>query len=118
VLEHYKFKETFIRGNKKVFISFLPREVIENVARQEGFTQSQIDNAFEDVGLKMRFSDVREYFATYMTKHLNPAEIDFLQGRVSGSVFMRNYFNPALIGDLKERVFKGIQEITQGANKA
>jgi len=26
-------------------------------------------------------------------------------------VFMRNYFNPALIGDLKERVFKGLAEI-------
>ena len=46
-----------------------------------------------------------------MTKYLNPAEIDFLQGRVSASVFMRNYFNPALIEDLKERVFKGISEL-------
>jgi len=49
------------------------------------------------------------------TRYINPAEIDFLQGRVSGSVFMRNYFNPALISDLKERVFKGIQEIAQKA---
>ena len=45
-----------------------------------------------------------------MTKYLSQPEIDFLQGSVSGSVFMRNYFNPALIGDLKERVFKGIAD--------
>ena len=31
--------------------------------------------------------------------------------RVSGSVFMRNYFNPALIGDLKDRVLKGIARL-------
>jgi intergrase/recombinase len=59
----------------------------------------------------MRFGDLREYYATVMTKWLNQSEIDFLQGRISGSVFMRNYFNPALIGDLKERVFKGLTEI-------
>jgi hypothetical protein len=46
-----------------------------------------------------------------MTRWLNPAEIDFLQGRVSGTVFMRNYFNPALITDLRERVFRGLGEI-------
>lgn len=46
-----------------------------------------------------------------MTKLLNPAEIDYLQRRVNANVFMRNYFNPALIEDLKERDFKGIFEL-------
>jgi len=32
-------------------------------------------------------------------------------GRVSANIFMANYFNPALIGDLKERIFKAIAEI-------
>jgi intergrase/recombinase len=59
----------------------------------------------------MRFGDLREYYATVMTKWLNQSEIDFLQGRISGSVFMRNYFNPALISDLKDRVFRGLAEI-------
>jgi len=51
-----------------------------------------------------------------MTRFLNPAEIDFLQGRVSASVFMRNYFNPALIKDLKKRVFQGISELIKFPN--
>ena len=46
-----------------------------------------------------------------MTKFLNPAEIDFLQGRIGASVFMRNYFNPALIENLQDRTFKGIYEL-------
>ena len=47
----------------------------------------------------------------FMTKYLRPSKIDFLHGRVSSSIFMRNYFNPALINDLKERVFKAINDI-------
>jgi hypothetical protein len=46
-----------------------------------------------------------------MTKYLNQSEIDFLHGRVGTSVFMQNYFNPAWISDLKQRVFQGIAEI-------
>ena len=61
-------------------------------------------------GFNMRFSDSREYYATFMTKFLNPAEIDFLQGRLSTSVFMKNYSNPVLIKDLRRRVFPGISK--------
>jgi len=43
--------------------------------------------------------------------YLTQPEIDFLHGRTSASIFMQNYFNPALISDLKERVFKAIEEI-------
>ena len=46
-----------------------------------------------------------------MTKFLNPTEIDFLKGRISVRVIMRNYFNPGLIESLKKRVFKGINEM-------
>ena len=62
----------------------------------------------------LQFSvDARAYFATHMTKWLNASEIDFLQGRVSASVFMKHYFNPAIIIDLKERTFKAIDELTR-----
>jgi hypothetical protein len=46
-----------------------------------------------------------------MTKYLNASEIDFLHGRIGVSTFMMNYYNPLWIGDLKQRVFKGIAEI-------
>jgi intergrase/recombinase len=108
VLEHYHFKQLFIRRTKKALISFAPRSLIERISKNDNLTPAQINNRIRRAKLKSRFGDVREYFATFMTKFLNPAEIDFLQGRVSASVFMRNYFNPALVGDLRERVFAGI----------
>ena len=110
-MEHSKFKQDFIRRTKKCFVSFIPRKLIGETSNQEKLTLYQIDNWIKRVGFKSRFSDVREYYATYMTKHLAQPEIDFLQGRVSANVFMRNYFNPALLGDLKERVFNAIEEI-------
>jgi intergrase/recombinase len=111
-LEHYRFKGLFMRRSKKVFVSFIPKRLVEEISKQEKVTFYQINNwVRRDKRIKARFSDIREYYASVMTRWLNLAEIDFLQGRISGSVFMRNYFNPALIGDLKERVFKGLAEI-------
>jgi hypothetical protein len=111
-LEHYRFKSLFMRRSKKVFVTFLPKWLVEEISKQEKLTLYQISNwVRRDKKLKSRFPELREYYATFMTRWLSPAEIDFLQGRVSGSVFMRNYFNPALITDLRERVFKGLTEI-------
>jgi len=112
-LEHFRFKQLFIRRTKKAFISFIPKSFIQRVSNQKNLTTYQISNSIKRNGFKSRFSDVREYYATFMTKWLSQPEIDFLQGRVSANVFMRNYFNPALITDLKERTFKAMNEIRQ-----
>ena len=61
----------------------------------------------------MRFADIRETHATFMTKYLKDNEIDFVHGRVTSNVFMRNYFNPSLISDLKERALQAIDEIQE-----
>jgi len=111
-LEHYRFKHLFIRRTKKVFISYVPKKIVSKISKNEKISAYQIGNWISrNKELNSRFGDIREYWATFMTKFLNPAEIDYLQGRVSASVFMRNYFNPSLIEDLKERVFKGISEL-------
>jgi len=110
-LEHYRFKNLFIRRTKKVFVTFIPKTFVERISNQKQLTRFQIDNWIKRKGFKSRFSDIREYFATYMTKQLSQAEIDFLQGRVCASVFMRNYFTPALIKDLKQRTFKATRKI-------
>jgi len=111
-LEHFRFKKLFIRRTKKAFTSFIPKTFIKKVTKQKKLTRFQIDNWIRrDSKLKSRFGDIREYYATFMTRYLTQPEMDFLQGRVSANVFMRNYFNPALIDDLKERVFRAIKKI-------
>jgi intergrase/recombinase/post-segregation antitoxin (ccd killing protein) len=112
-LEHYKFKDIFLRRSKKVFVSFVPKMLIEKIRLNEPLPNSRyaIEQRIRKRGLPLKFSDVREANATFLTKYLRREEIDFIQGRVSSNVFMEHYFNPSLISDLKERVFKAIAEI-------
>ena len=112
-LEHYKFKEQFIRRSKKAFISFVPKQLVEKIASNDPLPDSRyaIPTRIRKKGLKLRFSDIREAHASFMTKYLRQPEIDFIHGRVTANIFMSNYFNPRFVPDLKARVFKGIAEI-------
>jgi hypothetical protein len=111
-LEHFWFRELFLRRTKKAFVSFVPKELVAKIGKNEPLNLYGVQTAVKRC-LPLRFSDVREAQGTFITKFLKETEIDFIHGRVTGSVFMANYFNPALIGDLKTRVFQGITEIQE-----
>ena len=113
-LEHYKFKTRFIRKSKKAFISFVPRDLVKRVSAHKTISSNAIQKQVQRAELHSRFGDIREAHSSYLTKYLRQAEIDFLHGRVSASVFMKNYFNPSLIVDLQERTFKAIEGISEG----
>jgi len=111
-LEHFRFKETFIRKSKKAFISFVPKSLIERIKYCQPISSKHSVQTFvKKKGLKIRFADIREAHNTLLTKYLNQSEIDFIAGRVSSNIFMSNYYNPKMVSDLKERVFKAIAEI-------
>ena len=106
VLEHFRFKETFLRRTKKAFISFIPKELIEKISDNKPLNVYTVQTRVKRKAGSLKFGDIRELHGSLATKFLNPAEIDFLHGRIAATVFMRNYFNPAWISDLKERTFK------------
>ncbi|MGA3061313.1 MAG: integrase [Candidatus Bathyarchaeia archaeon] len=111
LLEHYKFKLQFLRRTKKAFVSFVPKELIAKICSNNKVLKKQfIKSKVRRKTQRIRFSDIREIHGSLLAKTLGSAEIDFLHGRVSTSVFMRNYFNPAWIVDLKERTFKGTKD--------
>jgi len=116
VLEHYRFKDTFIRRSKKAFISFVSEELIGNISKSKRLSVELLKSRIKRKKLKLRFGDIRELHGTILTKHLRQPEIDFLHGRVSTSVFMRNYFNPAWISDLKDRAQRGANDILTAIN--
>ena len=113
-LEHFKFKDKFLRKSKKAFISFISWPTVKKIT-EDGTPVSldMIRKRVQKKKLPLRFSDIREAHGTLLTKHLKDTEVDFLEGRVANSVFMRNYFNPALITDLQTRALQGINEIQQ-----
>jgi len=114
LLEHYKFKALFLRRTKKAFVSFVPQDLINKIAySKKTYAKQCIKSKVRRKTKRIRFSDIREIHGTLLAKTLGSAEIDFLHGRVSTSVFMRNYFNPAWITDLKERTFKATNNIIE-----
>jgi len=115
-LEHFRFKEIFIRNSKKAFVSFVSQEMVNIIARSQKMTYNSIHCKLKRRKMRLRFADLREYYASIMTKYLSQPEIDFVQGRISTSIFMRNYFNPAWIQDLKIRALKGAEEILAKIN--
>ena len=112
MLEHFRFPKVFLRHTKKAFISIVPCDLVNEVAESPKITQAIIDKPLKRRRIPLRFSDIREYWATSMTRHLSQPEIDFLQGRVGSNTFMQHYFNPTLIHDLKERTLTGIENLT------
>jgi intergrase/recombinase len=119
VLEHFRFKKTFLRRTKKVFISFVPKAIIEAIALSGAIvTKDMIRKKLQRKAIRFRFSDIREFCASRSVKHLHQAEIDFVEGRISASVFMRNYFNPTLITDLKNRAITNANELLESIKTA
>jgi hypothetical protein len=106
VLEHYRFKEIFIRRSKKAYISFVSRELIQKIAQSDRLKMNALTCRVRKKGMKQRFGDIREFQGSLLTRTHTQPEIDFLHGRVSTGVFMTNYFNPAWISDLQSRTLK------------
>jgi len=113
ILEHYKFKEVFLRKNKKALISIVPVDLVNRISGNQTLTLDAVRKRVQKSGLALRFGDVREAHGTYLTKYLKEPEINFLHGRVGTSVFMRNYFNPQIVDDLKARALQGIGDIME-----
>jgi intergrase/recombinase len=112
VLEHFRFKSLFIRRTKKAFMSFASKELINRV-QESGFkpTNDIIQRRLRRREIKLCFPDLREVWASKSVEYLSQPEIDFLQGRVSSSVFMANYFNPTWISSLKKRALKNERKL-------
>jgi len=118
ILQHFKFREIFLRKTKKAFISFVYSDTVGKISENTPLTEDIIHGRLKRRNIPLRFSDIRELHGTLLTKHLRQPEIDFLHGRVSPTVFMRNYFNPTWITDLKARTFRAIREIEKATRNS
>jgi intergrase/recombinase len=110
-LEHFRFGKLFLRGSKNVFLSFIPAQLIEKIAKCKPISETTLKRHLKKNGLKSRLNELRDYFATFMVYNgLIREEADLLQGRIGKSIFMRHYFSPA-IKDLKNRALKAVTQM-------
>jgi intergrase/recombinase len=112
-LEHFKYRQLFLRKTKNTYISFIPRELISQIADNELVSYNAIRKRLLRSRLKCRLDELRDFFGSFMIRHgLIQQEQDLLCGRIPGSVFIRHYWNPSF-KDLRDRTLKAIRQLEQ-----
>lgn len=92
-LEHYKYPQLFLRGCKNVYISAIHRQLLDEISKSGKVSYNSIEKRLKRAGLKMRFKQLRSYYATKMREHgLLSEQIDLIQDRVGKSIFLQHYF--------------------------
>jgi intergrase/recombinase len=109
ILEHFRYKEKFLRGTKNAFISIVPETLIDEIARSQPVSYAAITKKLQRRKIPTRISELRDYYGTFVIGHgLVAQEADLLCGRIPPSIFVKHYFSPA-IRDLKERTLKALE---------
>ncbi|HIE15057.1 TPA: hypothetical protein EYP70_07280 [Candidatus Bathyarchaeota archaeon] len=112
MLQHFKFKDLFLRKSKNCYISFISKDLLNLVLENEPKIMSArtIAKALRKRGYRNPLNDLRKLYATTLKEHLPTELIDLLQGRVSQSIFLRYYYKPTLT-QIKEKTLKAIEPL-------
>ena len=111
ILEHFRYKNQFLRGTKNCYISIMPESLVAEIAKSQRVTYPGLIKRLHRHSIPSRISELRDYFGTFMIKHgLVAQEADLLCGRIPPSIFVRHYFSPA-IKELRERTLKALEEM-------
>jgi len=119
VLEHFRFPQVFFRRCKRAFITVLNDHLLMALEKAAPITYNMLRMYLRRRGMRPCFNVFRKLFATFLRqKGLEAELVDYLQGRVPNTVFMRHYFSPdvrqvvekvrALLPELRELLFNGV----------
>jgi intergrase/recombinase len=110
---HFKYPKDFIRRTKNCFISFIPQDLVAEIASSEKITYEMIRKRLLRNGMKCRINELRDFYGTYLLQHgILEAEINLCQGRMPPSIFIKHYWSPKL-SELRDRIFKALAELEQ-----
>jgi len=92
-LEHFKYPKLFLRRSKNVYVSAVPKELLEQISRANAISYNALDKRLDRAGIPMRIKQLRSFYATKMREMgLLSEQIDLVQGRVGKSIFLQHYF--------------------------
>jgi intergrase/recombinase len=92
-LEHYRYPKLFLRSSKNLYVSSVPKVLLDEISKASKVSYNAIDKKLNKANLSMRIKQLRSYYATTMRESgLLSEQIDLMQGRVGKSVFLHHYF--------------------------
>jgi hypothetical protein len=110
-LQHFMFKEVFLRNTKNVYISIIDESLVSEIANSEPVTYEQIRKRLKRNGLKVRINELRDFYGSFMVRHnLIKEEVDLLQGRIPPSIFLRHYWSPS-VKELRNRTLEALKQL-------
>jgi len=110
VLMHFRYHKEFLRRTKNCYISFVPDNLIKEIANSKPVSYPAIRWRLNRYGIKLRINELRDYFGTNLRKHnITKEEIDLLQGRIPQEIFIRHYWSPRL-SELRDRILVTIKQ--------
>jgi len=117
VLEHFRFPKLFIRGGKKLFVSVTTQNAVSLLECWRGKPVMPVETLWKVIERRCRLPAklylLRRAWATRMRDAgLYPEWIDFCQGRLPASVFLRSYYRPDM-----ETVFSKVRNVLVGMEK-
>ncbi len=113
LLQHFQFKEKFIRGTKNAYVSFIPSDLVNEICKSEELTYAQIIKRLTRKGFKLRLNEYRDYFGSHLVRHnMIREEVDLLCGRIPPSIFMRHYWSPSF-KELRERTLEALISLSK-----
>ena len=95
VLEHFKYKDIFLRKTKKAYISVVTEPILQTAKESQDTSYPALRSMVKRNGLDMHMKYCRKIYSTFLrTNGIEPEMIDLLQGRIPKSVFGRHYWRP------------------------
>jgi intergrase/recombinase len=110
-LEHFKIKGKngkflFLRNSKNAYVSAIPKSLILEISNAEQIGYHKVVKILNKYGLNSRLQELRSFYATNIRMMgLLSEQVDIMQGRVNGGIFLQYYFkqNPKT---LNKRILK------------
>ncbi len=116
LLEHFQFKKLFLRGTKNVYISIVPKNLIDEIAKSQPVGYNAILKRLQRKKMRCRINELRDSFGTFMVRNgLIKEEVDLLQGRIPPSIFIRHYWSPSF-KELRDRTLSALATMENGVN--
>lgn len=111
LLQHFKYKERFLRNSKNAYISFVSPELMKTVLQNRPRRQYwSVQKAITNAGFKIQVKMLRKLNATVLRNQLDREVIDLLQGRIGENIFVKFYYRPAL-SQIREKTITALEPL-------
>ena len=104
-LEFYKYPQ-FNRRTKKVFLSFVSKELVNEISSSQPVSYYSIRKRLTSRKLPVRIKELRSYFTTYLRQNgVLPETVNLLQGRIDArDIQLVHYFKIANMQQLSKQI--------------